>query len=100
LLSQECAGAFLILQPDWSAVLQNQHPVGSPLPESEWVGASDFQIPAKSTTDVSVALTSRGQQDIQSTNGYSGVSYIVLRDYGAVAAVPGNTNLTLKLTTQ
>lgn len=76
LLAKTCSGAFLLLQPS-----RQVGPAEGALPENQWVGGSDFQVPANSTATVPVGLTALGERLVRSQNGYLAAPSAVLRGY-------------------
>jgi hypothetical protein len=77
LVSEPCAGAFLILQPNHQVGTE-----GSELPHDEWVAGSNFSVPGNSTATAAIALTPLGKRLIDATNGYRAAIDVLLRNFG------------------
>jgi hypothetical protein len=94
LLPQTCSGAFLLLQPSVQV-----GPNEGQLPENQWVGGSDFQVPANSSATVPIGLTPLGQQLVKAQNGYAAAPSAVIRGYFTNEIGNATQKLRIKLTT-
>jgi hypothetical protein len=79
---------LLLLQPG-----HETGPTGGHAPREEWVGGSNFEVPANTTAPVPIALTALGEQLGQSTGGYAAEVFVHIRKYGDVGYATGATQL-------
>ena len=95
-LSNECQGAFLICLPGGHFCHSGPTVQGM----GGRIGGSDFVIPADTTSDVPVALTSMGEQ-VVSTNsgGFSAYVVVDMLDYGIVLDTVASQTGSFTLTT-
>jgi hypothetical protein len=57
-------------------------PDGNKLPPSEWVGGSDFRVPATTSSTIPISLTPIGRELVRTPGGYDAEVVVQLKVYG------------------
>jgi hypothetical protein len=80
LLSTPCQGALLMLQRGKEAA-----PDGNKISPTQWVGGSDFEVPANRSATVPISLTSVGRKLVAEPAGYQPEVRVQLHVYGTAS---------------